>query len=79
MTDADIDFVQRAVNSAHADALVVALQNAVDGRRYWLLEARALLAEIKCRKLPEHYVEHWREVDARKRELEIMGDICHGA
>jgi len=76
MTDAQYDFIKRAVIHAHSEHLLTVLQKAVDYQRHWLLEARALLDEIENLRLPEGYDERLREADARKRALEVMDDIC---
>jgi hypothetical protein len=61
-----------------AGELLVVLQHALVGHSHWRLEAATLLREIGDCVLPARCTEALREVDARKREAEIMGDLCDG-
>ena len=61
-----------------AGELLSTLQSAVNGEAHWRINAGRLIAEINDCVLPARCTEALREVDARKRAAEIMGDLCDG-
>lgn len=64
------------VAEMRAAELLTALEDAVRGNPHWRMKASGLLRSIARYELPEPATEALREVDARKRAAEIMGDLC---
>jgi hypothetical protein len=72
------EMVRAVVTEMRAADLAQALRHAVAGDAHWRLEAKRLLDDIDNGVLRPCGVEALREVDARKRAAEIMGDLCDG-
>jgi hypothetical protein len=64
------------VAEMRAGELLTALTDATLGKPQWRFKASALLRSIARYELPPLATEALREVDARKRAAEIMGDLC---
>jgi hypothetical protein len=72
------EMVRAVVAEMRAADLVTTLRHAVAGDAHWRLEAKQLLADIDNGVLRPGGLEALREVDARKRAAEIMGDLVDG-
>ena len=68
----------KIVAEMRAGELLTALEDAVKGNPHWRMKASGLLRSIARYELPEPATDALREVDARKRAAEIMGDLCDG-
>jgi hypothetical protein len=76
------DTIKLVVAERRAAELLTVLQSAVNGDPHWRIDARRLLGKIDRLDMPEPMSEEerdrLREIDARKRAAEILGDVCNG-
>ena len=70
--------IRLVVAEQRAAELLCALQSAVNGDPHWRQKAAWLLADIEALRLPAPMFEKLREIDARKRAMEILEDCTHG-